>query len=339
MNTKIYRCLALACLLDTCAGAASAQGLEELGPRAPAMAAFVAVADDASAVLWNPSGLVFGPIFNITLDFGRSTGQTADLPRFPAVAGRGQHTFIAFGLPPVGLSYTRISSVAVVTRSPAGMGTEDREEEQVLLRAVVTSALGATVLQSVGDYITVGATLKLVRGGEGRAIAEVERWSEAFDRADRLERPGTTTVDADLGGMLSVGPVRAGVVLRNVGEPDFEVADGVDLVVRRHARVGVAWGDRWPGQARTIVAADADLTRVFAVDGERRDVAIGAERWLRGSQLSVRAGLRASTVGESRPVVSGGASYAVRAGTYLDGFVGAGGDQRRVWGLGIRVTY
>ena len=339
MKTKLYRCLAFACLLDTSAGVASAQGLEELGPRAPAMAAFVAVADDASAVLWNPSGLVFGPVFNITLDFGRSTSQTADIPRFPAVAGRGQHTFIAFGLPPVGLSYTRISSVTVVTRSPAGMGTEDREEEQVLLRAVVTSALGATVLQSVGDYITVGATLKVVRGEAGRAIGHVESWSEAFDHADRLERPGKTVVDADLGGMVSVGRIRAGVVLRNLGEPDFEAADGRELVVRRHARVGVAWGDRWPGQARTIVAADADVTRVFAVDGERRDVAVGAERWLRGSRLSVRAGLRASTVGESRPVVSGGASYAVRAGTYLDGFVGAGRDRARCWGLGLRISY
>jgi hypothetical protein len=339
MKTKFFRCLALACLLDTCAGAASAQGLEELGPRAPAMAAFVAVADDASAVHWNPSGLVFGPIFNITIDLGRSTSQTDPAPRFPAAAGRGQNMFIAFGLPPVGVSYTRISSVAVVTRSPAAVGTEDREEEQVLLRAVVTSALGATVLQSVGDYITVGATLKVVRGGEGRAIGQVESWSEAFDHADRLERPEKTTVDADLGGMVSVGRIRAGVVLRNVGEPDFEAADGRALVVRRHARVGVAWGDRWPGQARTIVAADADVTRVFAVDGERRDVAIGAERWLRGSQLSVRAGLRVSTVGESRPNVSGGASFAVRAGTYLDGFVGAGRDRTRFWGLGIRVTY
>ena len=125
---------------------------------------------------------------------------------------------------------------------------------------------------------------------------------------------------------------------RNVSEPTFDEGSGNELTIRRHALVGMAWGDRWPGQARTIVAADADTTRVLAVDGERRDVAVGAERWV-GQRLSVRAGVRGSTVGDARPVVSGGASYAIRAGTFVDGFVGVGNRDTHTWGVGVRVAF
>ena len=54
----------LSALVPVCAGA---QGLEAVGNRAAAMTAFVAVADDASAVVWNPSGLAQGPFFNLSL--------------------------------------------------------------------------------------------------------------------------------------------------------------------------------------------------------------------------------------------------------------------------------
>ena len=317
---------------------ASAQSLSDVGPRAPAMAAFVAVADDGSAVLWNPSGLVFGPLFNLSLDVGRSTSQSDDLPGFPAEAGQAQNTLIALALPPLGISYTRTSALTVEPRSPAVVGTADRQEEQVLLRSVVTSALGVTVLQSLGDYVTVGATVKVVRGSGERALGTVSSWDEGFDRAESLERRGSTQADVDIGAMFAWRAMRAGLVIRNLSEPTFESGSSHELTLRRHARVGVAWGDRWPGQARTIVAADADTTRVLSVDGERRDVAFGAERWV-GQRFSVRAGVRGSTVGDARPVVSGGASYAVRAGTFIDAFVGAGNRDLRTWGVGVRVTF
>jgi hypothetical protein len=334
-NQRAFVC-GLAILLG--ARAASAQSLADIGPRAPAMAAFVAVADDGSAVLWNPSGLPFGPIFNLSIDLGRTTSRSADVPRFPADAGRQHSTLIALALPPLGISYTRVSTLAVEPRSPAVVGTGDRQEEQVLLRSVVTSALGVTVLQSLNDYVTVGATLKVVRGAAERILGAAGSWDEGFDRAERLERGGSTKADADVGAMFAWRAVRAGLVVRNVTEPTFDGGASDGLTVRRHARVGVAWGDRWPGQARTIVAADADTTRVLAVDGERRDVAVGAERWV-GTRMSVRAGVRASTVGDARPVVSGGASYAIRAGTFVDGFVGAGDRSTRSWGVGVRVAF
>jgi hypothetical protein len=138
--------------------------------------------------------------------------------------------------------------------------------------------------------------------------------------------------------MLAAGRVRAGVVVRNVTTPEFGPdEDAIEL--GRHARAGVAWGDSWPAPARTIVAVDVDLTRVAHPAGERRDVAAGVERWLRTRRVAVRGGVRASTVGDSRPVVSGGASYAVRAGTYVDGYVAGGDRETSGWGLGLRVSF
>ena len=104
-------------------------------------------------------------------------------------------------------------------------------------------------------------------------------------------------------------------------------------------RLGVAWGDRWPGLARTIVAFDADATRSAHASGDRRDVAAGVERWLKGGRAGVRGGVRASTVGDARPVVSVGGSYALRVGAYVDAYVAKGQHEDRAWGIGARVTY
>ena len=316
-----------------------AQGLADLGPRAPAMAAFVAVADDASAVAWNPAGFVFGPFFNLSLGIGRSTRTTTDEPTFPAFGDRRSQVLVAVGAPPLGISYLRETSAAVVTGSPAGGGTPDRQDEQVLVRSVTTSALGATVLQSIGDYITVGGTIKVVRGGVGLGTTAVTTWDAGFEAADRLSLQSKTAVDADIGTMAAAGRYRAGLVLRNATSPTVGGEGDLTVRLRRHARVGLAWGDRWPGQSRTIAAVDVDLTRVADVGGDRRDVAAGAERWLRTGRLAVRAGVRASTSGAARPVVSGGLSYAVRAGTFVDGHVGRGREGLTAWGLAVRVSY
>ncbi len=316
-----------------------AQGLESVGTRAGGLAAFVAVADDASAVAWNPSGLVLGPILNITLDFGRSTKAGDDRPEFPEQAGRVGAALIAIGLPPLGLSYYRMAAIVLETAAPAAPPNLDRQNRQVVLRSLVTRHLGATVLQSLGDYITVGATAKLVRGNVGRDVVSVDTWNDGFERAELLDTEGDTTGDVDVGAMFAVGRVRAGVVVRNLTEPTFKDARGVAMSLGRQARVGVAWGDRWPGLARTIVALDADATRVPHAGGARRDIAAGAERWLRGQQIGLRGGLRLSTVREARPILTGGVSYAVRTGTYFDAYVARGRHEDRAWGVAARVVY
>ena len=73
--------------------------------------------------------------------------------------------------------------------------------------------------------------------------------------------------------------------------------------------------------------------------GERRDISAGVERWLRRQQIGIRGGVRTSTVGDARPVVSAGLSYAIRSGTYVDAFFAQGGAEQAAWGLGARLTY
>jgi hypothetical protein len=318
------------------------QGLETLGNRAAAMAAFVAVADDASAVAWNPSGLVSGPIFNMMLGLGRTTDAAAGRPAPGSRAGQVGTTLIALGSTPVGLAYYRISSRSFLETTPAVVGSVDRETRQAIARILVTSHLGATVQQSVGDYLTLGATLKLVRGSVGRGVVAGNSWDDVLDQAEEIDGRGSNRGDLDVGAMLAVGRVRAGLVVRNLTAPTFGAGDDdgpLGVTLERHVRIGAAWADRWPAISQTVVSIDADLTRVPHPAGDRRDVAVGVERWVRGHEVGLRGGVRASTVGDGRPVVSVGGSFAVRAGTYVDGYVARGTRNDRGWGLAVRMSY
>jgi hypothetical protein len=142
--------------------------------------------------------------------------------------------------------------------------------------------------------------------------------------------------------MFAAARMRAGVVVRNATAPSFgddSEHDSETVTLERHVRAGVAWGAGWPGVSSTIVSVDADFTRVPHPAGERRDLAAGVERWLRGRQIGLRGGIRASTIGDARPVMSVGGSYAVRTGIYVDGFVAGGTGDDRAWGLAARLTY
>lgn len=336
------KCSWLTCaVVAALAGAApaSAQGLDTLGTRAAGLGAFVAVADDASAVAWNPAGLIAGPIFNVSLDLGRSAAETDWPPSGRSAARRMRTVMFSASTLPLGLTYYRLASPSVAP-SPAVLENVDRQNDRVVIRTLVTNHLGATLLQSVGDHLTLGATLKLIRGSVGLATSTATSWADGFEQADRLDRRGTTRGDVDLGAMFTTGRVRAGVVVRNTTAPTFGDEESTGTArLDRHVRVGAAWGDTWPGLTRTVVSLDADLTRVGHAREERRDVAAGVERWFREQQIGVRAGLRASTVGGARPVFTAGGSYAIRAGLYVDVFAGRGSADERSWGLAARLTY
>jgi hypothetical protein len=318
---------------------AHAQGLETLGNRAAALAAFVAVADDSSAVAWNPSGLVSGPFFNITLGLGRTTDAPDSTPFPGAGGGRLRTTLIAVGTTPLGLAYYRIASTSIKPADPAVSGSLDRETNQAVVTRLVATHLGATVQQSVGEYLTLGATIKLVRGSVGQDIVSGDSWDAAFERGDSFEGQGNSRGDVDVGAMLAAGRIRAGVVIRNVTAPTFGEPDGAAVRLERHVRVGAAWADRWPGISSVVVAVDADLTQVPHPAGDRRDVAAGVERWLGGQRVGLRAGVRTSTVGDPRPVASAGGSLAVRGGTYVDAYLARGTRNDRGWGVAVRLGY
>ena len=109
-----------------------------MGVRAAGMSgAFTAVADDASAVFWNPGGLAKGAFFGLLID--RNT------------ADEGSAGAIALVTPAVGLSYYRTAT---------GELLGNRE-------GFVTHNAGLTIVHSLTNSISVGTTWKLVQGEAG----------------------------------------------------------------------------------------------------------------------------------------------------------------------------
>lgn len=318
---------------------AQAQALP--GSRAAGMAdAFVAVADDGSAVYWNPAGFATGPLLNVQVDLVREEVGREE----SATAGRGSATLVAFGVPPLGLGYYRLTSVAWRRTGTAEPEEFDRETEERSLQMLTTHHVGATVLQSIGEWLTVAATAKAVIGTAAVGVVRGPRGEDAddwLDRADALPGERDVRADVDVGAMVDAGRLRVGVTGRNLTEPEFGGdAPGESLKLRREARVGAAWGSSWPsGLSRVTVAVDADLTRRLEAGEQRRDVAGGVETWWQNRRLGLRGGARASTVGDARPVFTAGGSVGVRSGLFLDGFGAFGDEEARGWGLGLRMVF
>jgi hypothetical protein len=282
---------------------AHAQTFESLGIRAQGMGgAFVAVADDATATWWNPAGLATGAYFNAVVEY--------DHPRTPpdtSIKG------VAIGFPALGLSYYRLPINQMRVPASTVTGAASREEQGVL------SVYGASSGQSIGNHLTVGSTLKLVRAGE-------------------------THADLDAGAMARFGVARVGLVVKNIRKPSFETDDG-PLELKRQARAGAALIGRSGGLLNEIALAfDADLTTIPTRVGDERHVAGGLEVLALDKKLGLRVGASGNTIGERRGALSGGASLILASGAYVrsyfDAQVTGGSDEaRRGWGIGLRVTF
>ncbi len=122
----------------------SAQTFGGVGERSQGMAgAFVAVADDASAVYWNPAGLAWptGSTFDAQLSVARDA------------------VFFGAALPALGLSYYRLATVSASgNRKKDGSGV-------VEIRPVTTSNAGVTINQTVVNRLVIGSTIRMVHGG------------------------------------------------------------------------------------------------------------------------------------------------------------------------------
>ena len=113
---------------------------QTIGVRAQGMGgAFTGVADDASAVYWNPAGLASGAYFSGVVDFNSLATATAS-----SFHHESSGTLVSFGMPPLGLSYYRTESESAGT--------------------LVTHHAGATLDQSLWGGLAVGAMLQLVHG-------------------------------------------------------------------------------------------------------------------------------------------------------------------------------
>jgi hypothetical protein len=286
--------------------------------------AFVAVADDATAVFWNPAGLASGQPFGANIEWN---WLQAGMPDDPVQTGPGQgsSTFTSLGTWPVGLSFGRAVSSRLV----------DGPDGVISAHTVETRDFGLTVLQTIVQGLVIGTTLKYVRGATNFGPAEGLTVGEALDRAADLERNRNGAFDLDVGLMADMQYLRVGITVKNLREPEFGETAETALTLKRHARLGIAV---LPTTGLTL-AMDLDLNTVDLRGDLRRMIAFGGESRL-GSRLAVRGGVRWNREGDRRPVSTVGASLVVRSGLWLDGHYAYSQTSRdRGFGVALRAGY
>jgi hypothetical protein len=313
MSTKLRNSVCLTSILTLlAAGVANAQG--PVGTRASGMAgAFVAVADDASAVYWNPAGVATGALLSAVIDIG---GARPSTPQSQVIAAEEDRTsMVGVSATSIGVAYYRFPTYGIASVDPAVTGSQSREEVRTSVHAITTFTAGVSLVQSLTEHIVIGVTPKFMRGEDA-----------------------SSEFDADAGVMLSASRFRLGLIGRNLTTPTFE-SDATAVSLDREVRVGGAWGSGWTGVSRVILSVDADVMTRVTPSGDRRDVAGGAETWWFSQRFGLRAGVRRSTIGDARPAAAAGISAGLRPGMLLEAHLLRGQDDERSWSVGARMTF
>jgi hypothetical protein len=323
---------------------ATAQSFDATGTRAAGMGgAFVGVADDATALYWNPAGLASGSYFSLVLD---ASGR----PAVPDAGTRGREQsafFLGLTTPALGITYYRLHQTTAAPSAqlvPTGAAPSDRNLQgaaEVRLSSLTTHHAGITLVQSVLPGVAVGATLKMVRGFAAAQLTTAATAKAAFDE-EALATNGSSRFDADLGVMASSPRLKAGLTFRNLLEPEFASSDGVELKLERQIRAGVSW----MVAANWVLASDIDLLVTHDAFGERRDGAIGVEGRV-GRRVSIRSGFKLNLADSdgvesdaSARGYSAGGSFAVTPAVFLDAVAATGGDRAgHGWGVSARFVY
>ena len=332
----VVSCAAVA--LAAGARPAASQPIEITGSRALGMGgAFVAVANDSSATWWNPAALAAGPFLDIAI--GHASGEIDEV--LPA-AGHGIWSITAATLP-FGLSYYRMTIADVRSPDPTAQDRAGRQDTRAgaSLRSLSVSQVGATILHTLLPGIHAGTTVKFVRGTVRSDLVDGDTATSGtiaalLDRASGLEGGETGYhVDLDAGVLGVAGAFRGGIVVRNVRQPEFGT-----MRLPRQVRIGGAFDGEAVGMLPLVLSVDADLRAYESGAGERRNLAFGAERWLRDGRVGVRGGFRVNTAGFNDRAVTGGASVSPRAGLFVDGHVVIGGEEGEAgWGVASRVSF
>ncbi len=338
MKRLVGPAAALAAALLLAPGTAAAQEAETVGSRALGMGgAFVGVADDASAIYWNPAGLAGGAYFSLLVDQSSSKSK----PNNDLRAGKQSGTIIALATPALGIGYYRVRSTTLtpIPTAQAQQGRNFRADGLVRVDTLVTHHAGVTLVQSLTSNVAVGATLKLVRGTAGSTVEISTDRDALLDQGSEMAGNATTHFDTDVGIMAAFGGLRAGLTVRNLREPKFEPSGGRPVrKLERQARAGIS-----VHPLGILLAADADLTRAAGPLGEVRNVAAGTEARIL-PRATVRAGFRVNTIpdpvhGHTRVVAFGG-SVAVTRSAFIDAQVSAGsGVGSTGWGVAGRIGF
>jgi hypothetical protein len=340
---RLLAALAILCIGLSPKGA-HAQAFDAAGTRAAGMGgAFVAVADDATAIYWNPAGLAAGSFFSLVLDAGTRKATPEE-----SLRGVKQSSyFLGLTTPALGLGYYRLSTASAVPDAllvPIELGESSRNltgAPFVRVERLVTHHAGITLVQSIVPSVAVGTTLKWVRGFASSEIRDAAEASAALD-VEMGEARGASKFDLDFGVMASAGGLKGGLSVRNLRQPEFTTPEGRTIRLERQARAGVSYVllPAW------MIAADVDLVSYADAFGLRRDAAVGLEGRIT-SRASVRTGARWNTAGTSsedprveRRALTFGASYAVKAAVFVDATAVIGGDAAgRGWGVAARFIY
>jgi hypothetical protein len=167
--------------------------------------AFVAVADDASAIYWNPAGL-------------------AHIYEFDAQLSVSQTTLLGVAMPAVGVAYYRNQTAVSSSGSRKNGGSGE-----VRVSALATENFGVSVLQTLANTVVIGTTLRAVNGS-GSTAFDLDAGVMASRGAVRLGfvarnlREGLDTVrQARVGVALAPRALPAGVY------GPFSVAFDLDL--------------------------------------------------------------------------------------------------------------
>ena len=289
----------------------------QVGTRASGMAgAYVGVADDATAVYWNPAGIATGALVSVVIGGG---GQTVARGAQLEEGKQDTAAVVAISATALGFAYYRLGTYGRSTAEPVVSIPPSREEVRRSVQGISTSTVGVSLVQSLGQFVVVGLTPKFMSGSSDGASGN------AFD--------------ADAGVMVAINHVRLGLVARNLTTPSFTVGGGEEVELDREVRIGGAWGSGWTGIARVIASVDGDLTSRPTPSGDRRDVAAGVESWWMGQRLGVRGGARRSTLGDARAAYAAGISAGFSPGLLLEAHVVRGHAAEHSWSVGARMLF
>ncbi len=303
--------------------------------------AFVAVADDATAAYWNPGGLTTGAFFSLLVD--QTFTRTRLDPAQPDSPGTDQGGIIvALSTNTAALSYyrLRINQIERPTHPAASLDPARKDQwGEATLRSVVTDNVALTGAQLVYPGVSVGTTLRYVRGSYGVGTGSPDSTTDGWlGEAGDLKRNSRHKVDMDMGLKIGGEKLQVGLVARNLLQPSIDGPDGRSIRLDRLVRTGLAVRP----VGRLLVAADIDLSRLSTAHGDRRNVAIGAEQWF-GAWLGVRGGARFNLQGgDDDPGIVGafGLSVSLTSGLYLDAQLTRGRDEvEHGWSIAGRVGF